>query len=109
MKNYVEVSGRTYAVKEKLKNLGLVWDSDRKLWKGTVSENDLKELDKLADKFQIEIKTRELTHEDEQETVRYRYTNKYTNSKWVRCWVCGRLIPPGRATKDVSGQWYCGC
>lgn len=194
---YVEVSGRTYDVKEKLKSLGLRWNGDRKVWKGTVSEEALRELGELADKFPIEIKTRkrhELTYEDEvdhdllekvyaavgekikavilyanpssryvngrkvkvvarvkgnkgeillsEDTYKktakellekaervyksvkdYRLENyleflrekeeaeryRYTNSTWVRCWECGRLIPPGQATKDVNGEWYCGC
>ncbi|QID33071.1 hypothetical protein [Pampinifervens florentissimum] len=208
---YVEVSGRTYDVKEKLKSLGLRWDGDRKVWKGTVSEKALRKLGKLADKFPIEIKTRtrkrhELTYEDEvdkdllekvyaivgekikavilyanpyshyvhdrdvvftagelkdgkvkvvarvkgnegevllsenayKKTAKellekaqrvyksvedYRLENyleflrekeeaeryRYTNSTWVRCWECGRLIPPGQATKDLNGEWYCGC
>lgn len=42
---------------------------------------------------------------EKEEAERYRYTN----STWVRCWECGRLIPPGQATKDVNGEWYCGC
>jgi len=207
---YVEVSGRTYDVKEKLKSLGLRWNGDRKVWKGTVSEEALRELGELADKFPIEIKTRrkrhELTYEDEvdhdllekvyaivgekikavipyanpyshyvhdrkvvftagelkdgkvkvvarvkgnkgevllsenayKKTAKellekaqrvyksvedYRLENyleflrekeeaeryRYTNSTWVRCWECGRLIPPGQATKDFNGAWYCGC
>lgn len=100
---YVEVSGRTYKVKEELKSLGLIWDSNRKLWKGTVSEKEYRKLNELADKFQIEIKTKK--HEL---TKGYRHTNS-TNSTWVRCWSCGRLVPAGQATRDVNGEWYCGC
>lgn len=98
---YVEVSGRTYNIKEKLKSFGLMWDGDRKVWKGTVSEKELRELYELANKFPIEI--------DEDEVKGYRYTNSNTNSTWVRCWECGRLIPPGQATRDVHNGWYCGC
>lgn len=93
-----EVSGRTYDIKEELKRLGLRWDGDRKVWKGTVSEKELNELGKLADKFPIYVKTRRFLREEEEE---------YTNSTWVRCWECGRLVPPGQATKDNG--WYCGC
>lgn len=110
---YVEVSGRTYDVKEKLKVFGLRWDGDRKVWKGTVSEKELRKLSKLADKFQIEIKTRtrkrHKTYEDKRDLLEKFYASKSTNSTWVRCWECGRLIPPGQATKDVNGGWYCGC
>lgn len=31
-----------------------------------------------------------------------------TNKFWVRCWECGRPIPPGQGFWDGNG-WYCGC
>lgn len=103
---YVEVSGRTYDVKEKLKSLGLRWDGDRKVWKGTVSEEALRKLDKLADRFPIEIETREI----EIRTRKKRYELTYDDEDdLVRCWVCGRLVPRSQATKDTNGEWYCGC
>ena len=103
---YVQVSGKTYEVKETLKRLGLRWDGDEKVWKGVVNENALHKLTELANKYQIE-----LTYEDDEDDYEEadRYTNRYTNSTWVRCWECGRPIAPGKATKDVNGKWYCGC
>lgn len=35
-------------------------------------------------------------------------TYNNTNKFWVKCWECGKPIPPGEATWDGSG-WYCGC
>lgn len=100
MSVYVEVSGKTYDVKEKLKAFGLRWDRDRKVWKGTVSEEALRRLTKLAERHELT-----LTYEE-----RYGYTNSTnTNYAWVRCWECGRPIPPGQATRDGNGKWYCGC
>ena len=94
----VEVSGRTYGVKEKLKEFGLIWDGNRKVWKGTVSEDGLRKLNKLADKFQIQI---EIKTKHELKAGR--------SERWVRCWECGRLVPAWQAQKDVNGEWYCGC
>lgn len=210
---YVEVSGKTYDVKGKLRGFGLRWDGDRKVWKGSVDEKTLRKLSKLADKNPIELKTRTrkkqekpaydnevdkgmlekvyelagekikavilyakpFSHwkngrregqivfsEEDGEKVKvvamvegnkgevllsenaYRKTAKEllskaqkvynsmeeyrrenylrfleareeaeryreTNHSWVRCWECGRLIPPGQATRDLNGEWYCGC
>ena len=98
---YVEVSGKTYNVKETLKRLGLRWDGDEKVWKGTLSEEEFMELTELADEHPIEIKTRDIR--DIKTSIR-RHDDGY-----VRCWECGRLVPKWQATRDVNGEWYCGC
>ena len=97
----VEVSGKTYEVKETLKRLGLRWDGDEKVWKGVVNENALWELTELADEHPIEIKTRDIR--DIKTSIRRH------NDGYVRCWACGRLVPKWQATRDVNGEWYCGC
>ncbi|MEM4546826.1 MAG: hypothetical protein QW328_08725 [Nitrososphaerota archaeon] len=38
-----------------------------------------------------------------------RYKREGRNTYPVRCHVCGRLIPPGEAERDLNGEWYCGC
>lgn len=197
---YVEVSGKTYDVKEKLKSLGLRWDGDRKVWKGTIDEGYLNKLEKLAEKNSLELSKRSLwtppayDNEVDQEALQkvyeiagekisafvfyasprfYRRNSKVVSSadagkvrvvakvvgdkgtvmlaedtykktakellrkakkvyesvedydremfyrfkedRWdgrnrgyVRCWECGRLVPPGEAEWDGNG-WYCGC
>ena len=104
MSVYVEVSGRTYDVKEKLKSLGLRWDGDRKVWKGTIDEGYLDKLEKLAEENSLELSL----------SKKSMWTPPVLKNRWgrnrgyVRCWECGRLVPPGEAEWDGSG-WYCGC
>lgn len=104
---YVEVSGGTFYVKEKLKSFGLMWDGNRKVWKGTIDEGHFNELEKLAEKNSLELSKRSLTPPayDEDED---RWDGRNRNRGYVRCWECGRLVPPGEAEWDGSG-WYCGC
>lgn len=73
----------------------------------TAFERDGKELKEKARKI-YNSKTEFIKDQKRQLYEMIERSRSETNRSWVKCWECGRMVPPGKAIRDANG-WYCGC